>query len=89
MNEKLKNLEGSQSLPEDSTELDRFKYEFCKKIIQYLIDGRLTQKDLADTLQVDPAIVSKIVNYKIDCFTLDKLVSYYELLNPDLKLAVS
>lgn len=89
MNTKLKDVDGAISLPENATELEKAKYEICKKIIIYIIENRITQKDLADQLKIDPSLVSRIVNYRIDSFSLDKLVLFYEAINPNMRLKVS
>lgn len=49
----------------------------------------MSQKQLADKLGIDPARLNEIVKYRIDLFTVDRLMGYLELLNPDLKVTVA
>ena len=87
--EKLEKAEGALALPSNSSALDKFRYEICQKFAKYVLKNKCTQKELAKTLDIDEAKVSKILNYRIDEFSTDRLISLYEKLNPAVKLAVS
>ena len=88
MEKKLENVEGAHSLPEDATPMDKLKYDLCREMIAYLLMNRLSQKDLADELGVDPAVVSRIVNYNIEYFTIDTLGAYISIVKPDVQFKV-
>lgn len=88
MDLKLKDVEGAFALPSDASTLDRLKYDLAKQIVAYARTQRITQVELAGLLKIDPARVSEIVNYKIEKFTVDSLLSYTLLLNPKLEVKV-
>ncbi|MBI3555444.1 MAG: XRE family transcriptional regulator [Deltaproteobacteria bacterium] len=55
-------------------------------IIRYRQAHGLKQKELSSKLGVDEARMSEILHYKIENFTLDRLVGYAQALYPNLKL---
>ena len=77
---------GSSLLPENASEVERAKYKACEIIIRYRQHNGLKQKELATRLGIDEARMSEILHYKIDNFTLDRLVRYAQVLYPNLKL---
>ena len=88
----LKELEkepGSQSLPENATPIDQTKYEICEQFVKYMLNHELNQTELAQQLDLDDAIVSKIVRYRIEEFTIDRLYTYLKSLDPELKLSLT
>jgi hypothetical protein len=40
-------------------------------------------------LGIEPARLNEIVKYRIDLFTVDRLLGYVELLDPDIKVTVA
>ncbi len=89
MEKKLKNVEGAKSLPKNATAIDRLKYDLCREIVSYLVMNRINQKDLADELRIDPSVVSRIVNYNLEYFTVDILGSYVATLRPGLRFKLA
>ncbi len=88
----LKELEkssGTLALASDATPLEKFRFDLCQKFIVYKIENKLNQKQLAETLGIDEAKVSKILHHRIQEFSTDRLISLYFILNPDLKLKVA
>jgi predicted XRE-type DNA-binding protein len=77
---------GSSLLPDAASQVDRAKYKACEIIIRYRHRSGLKQKALATRLGIDEARMSEILHYKIDSFTLDRLIGYAEVLYPNLKL---
>src|SRR5579859_4003907 len=77
---------GSSLLPENASEVEKTKYKACEMIIRYRQTHDLKQKDLATKLGIDEARMSEILHYKIEDFTLDRLVGYAQALYPSLKL---
>lgn len=77
---------GSSLLPDNATQIDRAKFKACEMIIKFRRKNNLKQKDLAARLGIDESRMSEILHYKIEGFTLDRLVSYAQVLYPDLKL---
>ena len=78
--------EPSRPLPPNSAAVDRLKYELCKCFIIYRQDSELSQKELADKIGIDPALMSKILKKRFDEFTIDRLVRYLEVL--DIKVTL-
>ena len=75
-------------LSPDATALERFRWDICQKFVKYKLDNECTQKELARTLSIDEAKISKILHHRIDEFTTDRLIALYSKLNPKLKLRV-
>ncbi len=88
MEKLLKDVDGAKSLPKNATPIDRLKYDLCREIVSYLVSNRMNQKDLAAELKVDPAVVSRIVNYNFESFTVDILGSYVSVLRPEVRFKV-
>jgi predicted XRE-type DNA-binding protein len=61
----------------------------CKQFVVHLNRNKISQKDLADKLGIEPARLNEIVKYRIDLFTVDRLLGYLELLNPEIKVTVA
>ena len=77
---------GSSLLSEDATQIDRAKFKACEAIIKFRQKNNLKQKELALRLEIDESRMSEILHYKIDNFTLDRLVNYAQILYPNLKI---
>jgi predicted XRE-type DNA-binding protein len=50
---------------------------------------KISQKELAEKLGIEPARLNEIVKYRIDLFTVDRLLDYVELLDPDITVTVA
>ena len=86
---KLEKHEGAFVLPPDAGVVDRAKYDVCRQLLIYMHKKGIKQKELAAILKVPETRISEIVHYKISKFTLDKLISYYEVINPTFVLKVA
>ena len=86
---KLEKAEPSRTLPKNASKADRLKYELCEKFVSYLLKHKMSQAQLARKLKVDPARINEIVKYRIDLYTVDKLLDLAERLNLDLNLRVA
>ncbi len=89
MRKKLEKVEPSRLLPPNASRADRLKYELCKQFVVHLNREQISQKELAEKLGVEPARLNEIVKYRIDLFTVDRLLGYVELLDPDIKVTVA
>jgi predicted XRE-type DNA-binding protein len=89
MRAKLTAAEPSRLLPEDASKADRLKYKLCERFVVYLLKNKLSQAELARKLKVDPSRVNEIVKYRIDLFTVDKLMDLAEKLDPDFEVDVA
>lgn len=85
---KLSKVEPTRSLPKDASKSDKLKYELCRQFVKYLMKHELTQKELAEEIDIQPARMNEIVKYRIDLFTVDRLLDYAERLRPNLKITV-
>jgi predicted XRE-type DNA-binding protein len=86
---KLEKAEPSRMLPKNASRADRLKYEICEKFVAYLLKHKMTQAQLARKLKVDPARINEIVKYRIDLYTVDKLLDLAERLDLDLNVKVA
>ena len=62
------------------THADRIKYTICAEFIVYKRDKNLNQRELAQKLEIGEALVSKMLRYQFDEFTIDRLIRYLEKL---------
>lgn len=88
ISKKLEKLEGTKALPKNATPLERFRFEIQQKFVIYKIKHKCTQKYLANKLEIDEAKISKILNHRLDEFSTDRLITLYQKIDPNLKLAV-
>ncbi len=86
---KLKKVEPTPVLSASASAADQLKCALCKEFVVYLRVHKMTQLELAQELEIDPARVSEIVKYKIDLFTADRLLNLLERLNPKVKVTVA
>jgi predicted XRE-type DNA-binding protein len=73
----------------NASAVDKIKYDLCREFVIYMISNNMSQVDLADKLGVDKARVNKIVKYRIEVFTIDKLLSLLNIIKPSSELKVS
>src|SRR5438128_11375805 len=71
---------GSWALPENPTALEQVKYNLCERILAYKQDNKLTVKKLAQQIKLSVAETEDILHYRIDHFTLDRLMDYVDIL---------
>lgn len=86
---KLEKAEPSRLLPKKASKADRLKYKLCEKFVVYLVEHKISQAALAKKLRVDPSRVNEIVRYRIDLYTIDKLMDLAERLQLELKIEVA
>lgn len=67
---------GSWFLPENATPLEQAKYEICKQVVSYKLDTKISTEKMAQKIQLSKAETEDILYYRIDYFTLDRLVAY-------------
>lgn len=89
MRKKLEKAEPTRQLPENPTKAEKLKYDLCKQFVKYLLKHKISQKQLAEQLEIEPARLNEIVKYRIDLFTIDRLLDYAERLKPSLRVSVS
>lgn len=80
---KLDHGPAARLLPKNATPVDKMKYKLCEKLVIFKNENAISQKDLAKRIGIDEALMSKVLNYNINEFTLDRLVKYLSQLFPD------
>lgn len=86
---KLEKAEPSRLLPKNASKADYIKYKLCEKFVIYLTEHEMSQAQLAKKLKVDPSRINEIVKYRIDLYTVDRLMDLAEHLNLDLHVEVA
>lgn len=76
----------SKPLPADATPADMIKHSICKEFVIYKNTTKVTQKALAEKLGIDEALMSKILHYHTDEFTIDRLMKFLGTLRPNAKI---
>ncbi|MBC7540380.1 MAG: hypothetical protein H7281_16270 [Bacteriovorax sp.] len=84
----LKNVEGTRIVGEEGTKIEKFKFSLCQNMLGFYKDSGMSKIEFAILLGIDQAIVSKILKCRIEVFTLDRLLKYYEILFPDYKIVI-
>jgi len=87
--ESLNKAEPSYLLPENATKAEKLKYNLCKKFVIYIQKNNISQADLAKKLNMDTARLNEIVKYRINLFTVDKLIDFAQRLDPNLEIKVA
>lgn len=78
----------SELLRPNATPVEKTKYRLCEKFVIYKRENNLTQKELAEILEIDEALMSKILHYHIREFTTDRLLNYLARLFPQVEVKV-
>ena len=86
---KLAKAEPSRLLPKNASKAEYVKYKLCEKFVIYLSDHKMSQVQLAKKLKVDPSRINEIVKYRIDLYTVDKLMDLAERLDLDFGVEVA
>jgi predicted XRE-type DNA-binding protein len=76
-------------LPKNASPGDKVKYSICQTIVTYMNNHKLSQRQLAVKIGTNESLVSKIVYYKIDEFTIDRLLKFLNQLYDDLDVKIS
>ncbi len=86
---KLEKAEPSRLLPKNASKADYVKYKLCEKFVIYLIEHKISQVQVARKLRVDPSRINEIIKYRIDLFTVDKLMDLAERLHLEFDVEVA
>lgn len=88
MRKKLDKTEGSLVLPADASPLEKFRYDICRQFVIYQRDHNLKCKELAKIVGVDESIMSKVLRYRNERFTTDKLIQMLSKIYPQHNLTL-
>jgi predicted XRE-type DNA-binding protein len=83
---KLDSGPASRLLPKDASSVDKVKYKICEKFVIYKNTKNITQKALAEKIGIDEALMSKILHYNFDEFTVDRLLKFLNVLYPNVEI---
>lgn len=78
----------SKPLAENASPVDKIKHSICKQIVIYMNEHKLTQRALAEQLDESEALVSKVVHYHFEEFTIDRLIKFFARLHPDANIKI-
>ena len=67
----------------------RTKHEICSHFVRYFNGAKITQKQMAQKLDVTESRVSEILHYHFERFTIDKLLELLARIRPDIKVSVA
>lgn len=79
---------GSTVIPKNASESDKIKYKLCRKILEYKLSNNLTQKELAEKIGLDEPETSRVLHYKIERYSIERLLGYATELYPKLTLDI-
>ena len=85
----MSKVEPSRSLPKNASKADHVKYKLCQKFVVYLLENKISQVALAKKLKINPSRINEIVRYRIDLYTVDKLMDLAEKLQLDFNVEVA
>jgi predicted XRE-type DNA-binding protein len=79
---------GSTVIPKNAPESDKIKYKLCGKILEYKLVKNMTQKELAEKIGLDEPETSRVLHYKIERYSIERLLGYAMTLYPKLTIEV-
>lgn len=86
---KLSKGDAPRLLPPDASPLDKAKFDVCEQLIVFKRKKQISSRELAALLEVPETRVSEIMHYRIEKFTLDRLVEYLQRVKPRMSLRVA
>ena len=85
---RLEKVEGTLVGAKSNNEIDVFRHQIQQNFVKHVIENKLTGKKLAAVIGIDEAQVSKILSNRLDSFSTDKLIQWYEVINPNFKITL-
>jgi len=85
---KLSRTLASKPLDADASPLDRFKYQLCEKFVIYKNKRNFSQEAMAKIIGIDETLISKILHYRFEEFSSDRLISYLSKIYPKVNIRV-
>ena len=89
MRERLSKGPSSKILPKNATAIDRAKYAICREIVSYKNQNNMTQRGLAEKIGEHESLISKVVHYNIDEFTIDRLMKFLGAIYPNAEIKIN
>jgi len=79
---------GTTVLDTNAPLVDQIKWKLCAQIVRYHLISEISQNELAQKLNVDAPEMSRLLHYKIERYTIDRLIRYVEILYSKLSVEV-
>ncbi len=88
---KLSTKQGSLVLSKNASPIEKLRFDICKQFVIYKREHNLKSKELAKIVGVDTSIISKVLKYRNDRFSTDKLIEMLSKIYPnhDLLLKIA
>ena len=84
-----KKVDAARPLPKNADAVDKLKFKLCREILIFKESKEMTLEDLALKFEIGKTDVSKIINYHIDRYTIDKLYRLTLKLIPTFHLDIA
>jgi len=78
----------SRPLSKNASKIDRVKFKLCERFVIYKNEHKITQRALAEKIGINESLVSKIIHYHYEEFTVDRLVGFLDKISPKFDLEV-
>lgn len=85
---RLEKVDGTLVGPKSSDEIDIFRYQIQQNFVKHVQENKLNGRKLAAIINIDEAQVSKILSNRIESFSTDKLIQWYQVINPHFKITL-
>jgi len=89
IDKKLARVKGSRVRPAEVDPVESIKYRLCEAVVRYCVEHEMSQRDLANLLEVSESRVSEMVHYRIEKLTIDRLVRHLAKLKQKVKVQVA
>lgn len=70
-------IKPTRLISKNATPVEKVKFNICQLIIKYKRNHDYLNKDVAEIINVTPAVISRIVHCQIDKFSIESLLNYY------------
>lgn len=87
--ERLSKGPASKILSKNASPIDKAKYAICQEIVLYKNKKKLTQRQLAEKIGEDESLISKVVHYNIEKFTIDRLMKFLNVIYPNAEIQIN
>jgi len=74
----------TQTLPKNATAAEKFKYELCEHFVIFKKVSKMSQREMAKTLKISETVMSRVLHYHIEDFTIDRLINLLGVLYPSM-----
>ena len=70
-------IKATELIDESASPIDKMKFNICQAILIFKREHDFSNLELAEILDVGPAVVSRILHCQITKFKVDSLLGYY------------